>query len=122
MARVKLFIPIKSISGKIDPRSKIFFAERYGLQYAGTMEERDYHLHPVTAREKETHSDMREACMAYNRLDKQSEEYKALVRAWEKQQSAGIRQNTPYKKTIRGYFISEYIKQANKIRDCEPGY
>lgn len=120
MARVKLEIPIKSLSGKISHKDKIFFAERYGLQYTGKMAERDYHQHPVTAREKETHSYMREASMAYNRLDKQSEEYKELVRAWDQQQADGIRHNKPYKKTIRGYFISEHIKHADKKQAREP--
>lgn len=114
----KLEFPLNIFSGRMGKKNGMYAFIRNGIQHFGIVGSRNFFEHPVTPREKETHSNMALASKAYNQLDKSSPEYKQLEQAFKQQRQYGIKHDKPYKSTLRGYFISQYIANLESTRNA----
>ena len=108
MSIIKLSAPLLKAVGKIFGGSDWWLMERYGTKYtAHSNHPRDYKKNPQSAAEKECTLRLAAASKAYNQLVKGSPEWLALEKAWREQKD-----KPGGKPSIRGYFISQYMKQA----------
>ena len=108
MSKVTYLDPIKSMHGKLHSQSDTWLMERHGTQFTGHRNNpRDYSLKPQSAAEKECTLRLAAASKAYNQLVKGSPEWLALEKAWREQKD-----KPGGKPSIRGYFISQHMKQT----------
>ena len=110
MARLQLIAMLVKATGKVFGRNcDMWLMERYGTKYtARSTHPRDYKKNPQSQAEKECTLRMGVASKAYNQLVKGSPEWLALEEAWREQKD-----KPGGKRSIRGYFISQHMKQAN---------
>ena len=109
MSIIKLSAPLLKAVGKIFGGADWWLMERYGTKYtAHKNHPRDYKKNPQSKAEKECTLRMGAASKAYNQLVKGSPEWVALENAWREQKD-----KPGGKRSIRGYFISQHMKQAN---------
>ena len=110
MAKIKLMAMLVKATGKIfGSNCNMWLMERYGTKYtARSNHPRDYKKNPQSKAEKECTLRLGTASKAYNRLVKGSPEWVALEEAWREQKD-----KPGGKLSIRGYFISQHMKQAN---------
>ena len=110
MARLELIAMLVKATGKVFGRKcDMWLMERYGTKYtAHSNHPRDYKKNPQSQAEKECTLRMGAASKAYNQLVKGSAEWLALEEAWREQKD-----KPGGKRSIRGYFISQHMKQAN---------
>lgn len=111
-----LHFPLDMFRGRFGKKNAMYGFVRNGIQHFGLLGSRNYEQHPVTPREKQTHSNMALASKAYNQLDKSSPEYQQLEQEFRQQMQFGIAHNKPYKSTLRGFFISQYIAKLESER------
>ena len=106
MSKVEYSEHIKSMHGKLSSNSDTWLMERHGTKFtARRTHPRDYSLKPQSQAEKAGTLHMTAASKAYNELVKGSPEWLAL-----EQEFLAQRNQPDSKKTIRGYFISKYMK------------
>ena len=109
MSIIKLSAPLLKAVGKIFGGADWWLMERYGTKYtAHKNHPRDYKKNSQSKAEKECTMRMGAASKAYNKLVKGSPEWLALEQAWHEQKD-----KPRGKRSIRGYFISQHMKQAN---------
>lgn len=110
MARLELIAMLVKATGKVFGRKcDMWLMERYGTKYtAHSNHPRDYKKNPQSAAEKAGTLRLAAASKAYNQLVKGSPEWLALEKAWYEQKD-----KPRGKRSIRGYFISQHMKQAN---------
>jgi hypothetical protein len=108
MSKVTYNPIIESAHGKIHSKSDMWFVERHGTQFTGYRNNpRDYSLKPQSEAEKAGTLRLKAATKAYNELVKGSPEWLVLEQEYLAQLS-----QPGAKKTIRGYFISKYMKDG----------
>ena len=109
MARVKLIKMLEKATGKVfGSKCDMWLMERYGTKYtARSNHPRDYKKNPQSKAEKEYTLRLGAASKAYNQIVKGSPEWVALEHAWREQKD-----KPGGKPSIRGYFISQHMKQA----------
>ena len=108
MSKIEYLDPIKSMHGKLSGDSDTWVMERYGTKFTGhRTHPRDYSLKPQSEAEKAGTLRLAAASKAYNQLVKGSPEWLALEEAWREQKD-----KPGGKPSMRGYFISQHMKQA----------
>lgn len=109
MARLELIAMLVKATGKVfGNKCDMWLMERYGTKYtAHSNNPRDYKKKPQSKAEKECTLRLGAASKAYNQLVKGSPEWQALEQAWRAQKDL-----PNGKPSIRGYFISQHMKQA----------
>jgi hypothetical protein len=109
MSKVTLVAPLAGAHGKVFGGSDMWIMQRYkGFCTGHKNHPRDYNTHPQSEAERAGILRLSAASKAYNQVVKGSPEWQNLEREWLEQKDLANG-----KCSIRGYFISQYMKRGN---------
>lgn len=112
MSKVKPKEPAKTLSGKLSQDSSVMFVTNAQTNevFTRAIGKRDLDKHPVTEREKELHSKMRDGITAYHNLKDNIEGYAAFLETFRQAQKEG------YIGNAYQYFMHLYMTEGKNTK------